>query len=93
MIQVDNEKLKVLSLKAGIINPRQLSLETGLEYKLCNSLWNGLYINLTFASLTKICNRLGLIKEQSDGKHRMKLEELLRYDVSAEASVTAKKKA
>lgn len=93
MIQVDKEKLKTLSLKAGIVNPRQLSLEAGLEYKLCNSLWQGIYINLTFASLTKICNTLGLIKEQSEGRHKMRLDELLRYDESAVPPVAAKKKA
>jgi hypothetical protein len=91
MIQIDKEKLKSLALKVGIINPRQLSLETGVEYKLCNSLWQGLYINLTFASLTKIANTLGLIKE-SEGKYKMKVEELLRYDPMAVPPAPVSKK-
>jgi hypothetical protein len=42
--------------------------------------------------LTKIANVLGLIKELPEGKYKMRLEEILRYDPAVVPPTPAKKK-
>jgi hypothetical protein len=76
MIQIDEAKLKRLSLKYGIFNAKQLQAATkekadelqdetlprGIDYKVCYKIWRGEKANLTLSSLSLLAHTLDLIE-------------------------------